>query len=99
MTDETGMILMPRGNVQDMFDIVVGSLDFGSGFLDQEQIEMLRSVAEQLGVNPMVATPYEHAKSYPHRFEPYSIWATANPLVCRFCSSDSKAAWHMDAIR
>jgi len=98
MTDETGMILMARGNVQEMFDIIVGSLDFGSGFLYEEQIQMLRAVAVQLGVNPMVATPSDRAKAYPHRFEAFGVWTNALQLACRFCSSDSKAMWHQEAV-
>jgi len=97
MSDDTGMVLMPRGNVQDMFDIIVASLDFGSGFLDWQQIEMLRAVAVLLGVDPMMATPSEHARSYPHRFETNSVWATAAPLRCRFCSQDSKHDCHVEA--
>lgn len=96
MTDETGMVLMPRGNVQEMFDIIVGSLDFGSDFLDQEQIEMLRSVAETLGLNPMAATPSKYSKSFPHAFNAYFNQVTnVTSTVCRWCGALPAEPWHL----
>lgn len=95
MTDETGMILMARGNVQEMFDIIVGSLDFGSGFLYEDQIQMLRAVAEQLGVNPMVATPSNYSKSYPHAFEAKVIPGGGEVTTwCKYCIELPDKPWH-----
>ncbi|MDG4792712.1 hypothetical protein [Micromonospora sp. WMMD1082] len=53
-----------------LFDAVCNSLDFGSGFLDTEEVEALRRLAETLGVDPMVATPSEFRAQYAHDFEP-----------------------------
>lgn len=95
MTDETGMVLMPRGNVQEMLDIIVGSLDYGSGFLDQEQIEILRAVAEMLGLDPMVATPSEYAKSYPHAFKAWISSVNGPMTTCAKCSAVAAAPCHV----
>jgi len=38
-------------------DIAIGSMDFGSGFLDNEEVEALRELAVLLGVDPWQATP------------------------------------------
>lgn len=95
MTDETGMVLMPRGNVQEMLDIIVGSLDYGSGFLDREQIEILRAVAEMLGLDPMTATPSNYAKSYPHAFQAWVSSVNGPMLTCAHCSALVDAPWHV----
>jgi hypothetical protein len=40
-----------------VFDTAVHSMDFGSGFLDDAEVEALRAAARILGVSPDVATP------------------------------------------
>jgi hypothetical protein len=40
-----------------LFDVAVSSMDFGSGFLDDEEVVSLRRAAEIIGVDPMAATP------------------------------------------
>jgi hypothetical protein len=63
-------ITMPRETAQIVFDALVHSLDFGSGFLDTPEVEALRGLAVALGVDPATATPKEFVKHYPHVFEP-----------------------------
>lgn len=43
--------------LQAVFDIAVNSMDFGSGFLEESDVVMLREVAVLLGVSPRIATP------------------------------------------
>jgi hypothetical protein len=45
-------------------------MDFGSGFLDTNEVEALRALAVTLGVDPIEGTPPEFVKHYPHPFEP-----------------------------
>jgi hypothetical protein len=47
-----------------VFDIATNSLDFGSGFLDDEEVEALRAAAVDLGVDPMEATPHDFKGQY-----------------------------------
>jgi hypothetical protein len=56
-----------------LFDIAVSSMDFGSGFLDDEEVARLREVAELLGVDPMAATPENFRCKYRghHEATPY----------------------------
>lgn len=56
-----------------LFDTAVGSMDFGSGFLDDEEVAALREVAGMLGADPMVATPGKFRCGYRghHAAEPY----------------------------
>lgn len=67
MSDE--LITIPKLSAQIVFDALVHSMDFGSGFLGTEEVEALRGLAEALGVDPVVATPAEFAKGYPHAFK------------------------------
>ena len=57
---------VPDEDVRVLFDIATNSLDFGSGFLDDEEVETLRRVAVMLGVDPKLATPY----AFEHKYEP-----------------------------
>lgn len=54
--------------VKHLFDLVVGSLNFGSGFLDSDDVILLRRVAILIGVDPAVATPETFHGQYPHEF-------------------------------
>ncbi len=58
--DET--ITVPRSLLAHLFDVAVGSMDFGSGFLDQEQQETLISVALLLGVDPLTTAVQRNNK-------------------------------------
>lgn len=50
-------VIAPLAVARIVFDTAVNSMDFGSGFLDHEEVEALRAFAVLLGVDPMVATP------------------------------------------
>lgn len=62
----TPIVQLQRDHAQRIFDALVSSLDFGSGFLGDEDVEALRALAVLLGVNPMLGTPREFASSYAH---------------------------------
>jgi len=47
-----------------VFDTAVHSMDFGSGFLDDEEVEALRAAAIVLGVDPDEATPQNFKCKY-----------------------------------
>jgi hypothetical protein len=56
-----------------VFDTAVHSMDFGSGFLDDEEVAALREVAVVLGVDPAAATPRNFTCKYRghHAAEPH----------------------------
>lgn len=62
-------IKIPFKTAQILFDALVTSLDFGSGFLDTEEVAALREVAVAIGVDPAKATPDEFQRDYPHVYE------------------------------
>ena len=51
-------------DIRILFDAAINSLDFGSGFLDNEEVEALRRVAVYLGVDPVEATPRNFIATY-----------------------------------
>lgn len=74
------ILTVPKVLVQILFDAVCNSMDFGSGFLDTEDVEALRTTAALLGVDPKVATPDAMKGNYEHDYRPsYNYgWAAAH---------------------
>lgn len=68
MADTTEIV---TEDLRALFDIGVGSMNFTSGCLDTDEVEVLRRVAAALGVDPMAGTPSEFATQYPHDFKPH----------------------------
>ncbi len=52
-----------------LFDVAVSSMDFGSGFLDDEEVAGLRQAAAVLGVDPAEATPRNFRCKYRQHHE------------------------------
>ena len=61
-------VILPFEDAQALFDMVCNSMDFGSGFLETNDVNVLRKVAVAIGVDPMVATPSEFKTQYRHTF-------------------------------
>lgn len=81
-------IAVPKALLQMVFDTAVGSMDFGSGFLGDDEVYALRDVAVLLGVDPMDATPSNYAKRMPHAINNNGVRDFAGRTVdrCRRCS-------------
>lgn len=82
-------------DLRALFDVAVGSMNFTSGFLDTEEVEVLQRAAVAIGVDPMVATPKEFATQYPHDFAPYRI----DERVCAWEGCRQPARNHPDRLR
>ena len=54
---EDDQVTIRCGDLRALLDLAVGSMDFGSGFLDNEQAEVLRKAAVVLGLDPLTVTP------------------------------------------
>jgi hypothetical protein len=76
-------ITVPTEDLRALFDIAVGSLNFVSGFLDTDEVDVLRRVAVQIGVDPMAGTPKEFALRTAHAFVPDTEGWTDGP--CKWC--------------
>jgi hypothetical protein len=55
--DDDGTVEIRRGDLQALLDLAAGSMDFGSGFWDEEQTEVARKIAALLDVDPADVTP------------------------------------------
>jgi len=76
-------------DLRALFDLAVNSMDFGSGFWEHDDTEVARRVAVVLGVDPMVATPHDARRHYPHLFVAQKAW---NGVVTDFCSHCGRRA-------
>lgn len=78
-------ITVSRKMLQLVFDTAVNSIDFSSGFLDDEEVvDGLRACAVVLGVDPMVGTP----ERFRCKFEGHHVAAhpqSAAPWRCPRC--------------
>ncbi len=54
------MITLPREVLEDLVDRIVSSMDFGSGFMDDDDVELLWKAADILGVGRWDVTPPSH---------------------------------------
>lgn len=96
MSDET--MTLPTEDVRQLFDLVVHSMDFGSGFLDSDDVTLLRRVAEHIGVDPMVATPSEFKRDYPHPFKRHKMWNGVFSDACDACGQREEHPTHAEAV-
>lgn len=102
-------IRVPLDIAKAVFDIAVNSMDFGSGFLDNAEVEQLRAFAVLIDVDPMEATPSNFRAQYPHkyidaiRYEwPDNAWERKFPVEermtvhrCRDCSKPEEDTVHV----
>lgn len=64
MPETRGEITLPMDEARKVFDTAINSMDFGSGFLDNDEVEALRKFAVRIGINPMHATPSNFWSQY-----------------------------------
>jgi hypothetical protein len=55
--EEDQEVSIRKGDLRALLDVATGSLDFASGFLDNEQVEVLRRIAPSLDIEPRTVTP------------------------------------------
>jgi len=70
-------------DVKALLDMATSSMDWGSGFLDHDEVAVLRRVAVAIGSDPIDATPNEWRSQYAHAYKPTmrSVWEPYNPLT------------------
>jgi hypothetical protein len=69
MASKVEMVTLSKDSAQRVFDALAGSMDFGSGFLESEDVLALRELAQVIGVDPSIGTPDEFKKDFPHKFK------------------------------
>lgn len=80
-------IEIDKGALQALFDLVVGSMNFGSGFYDKEEVDIIVAVARLLGVSDATAIPDDMKTTYPQ------LWHQDCELLWR-CGASQDAAIH-----
>lgn len=88
VNDDREMVTLPREALRALFDLVVNSMDFGSGFWEAADTDVARAVAAVLGIDPMEATPYDHRKNYEHTHVPAGWMNRGTVYRCKWCSLD-----------
>jgi hypothetical protein len=71
MASEVETVTMSKDSAQRVFDALSNSMDFGSGFLESEDVLALRELARVIGVDPSIGTPDEFKRDFPHAFESF----------------------------
>lgn len=90
----TNPISVPREDLRALFDVAVGSMNFTSGFLDTDEVNMLRRVAILIAVDPMNATPSEFRRQYKHSFKAYVDARHGPTKTCYWCSQPADVSVH-----
>ena len=90
MTD-TDPVTLTVEQVRAVLDLITGTLDYGSGFLCDEDVVLVRSVAAAIGVDPNNVTPYNYVCKYnndakPHRLTTRSYGNLGGPGGERWCT-------------
>lgn len=80
----TGTVTIDCEVLRAVFDTAVHSMDFGSGFLDDEEVQALRACAIVLGVEPRIATPRNFVCKYEHGGE-HDAKPSGTGLWCSRC--------------
>jgi hypothetical protein len=62
-------LMVARKDLQAIFDIAVQGEGMFSGWWGTEEVVAARKIAVLLGVDPIIATPRNFARNYPHSFK------------------------------
>ncbi|MHB8490615.1 MAG: hypothetical protein ACYDA6_00150 [Solirubrobacteraceae bacterium] len=88
--DEDDEITIRRGDLRALLDLATSSMDFGSGFWDNEQVEIARKIAGVLGVDPLIVTPPNFTFDYvckakgQHKWRAVD-WRNSVKWICEIC--------------
>lgn len=78
-------------DLRALFDVIHGTMDFGSGFFDTDDVDLFRRIALMIGVDPKVATPDTFARQFVHDLEATKdrlgrlIRNTRGEMMCAVC--------------
>lgn len=80
MSIET-FLYIRREDLQALLDVATGSMNYSSGFLDNAEVDVLRRVAVELGLDPIEFTPSNFVGSYAHDFKAHERRSD----ICHWC--------------
>lgn len=93
MSDDTTIIQTEL--LKGLFDLAVNSMDFGSGFWDDEDVAIGRAVAVLIGIDPINGTPRTYAERYEHTYDREEHWRKDGTHYCGFCMKQEEADIHV----
>lgn len=91
---EPEMVTLTREQLRLIFDLAVGSMDFGSGFWYEEDVMAARAVAKILGVDPGEGTPTNFRSEFNHPLDGPDFRG-----LCRVCLEPPDHASHTGGKR
>lgn len=91
MSDLTRPVV-PDEDVRALLHMIATSMDFGSGFLDTEEVVVLRRVAHLVGMDPAAVTP----RNMPHAFVPREHLPEPESEPCARCYERKDRPVHTD---
>lgn len=90
--DEDEILVIRKGDLRALLDLATGSLDFGSGFWDEEQTEIAWKAADLLDVEREKVTPRNMYRLLPHRHD-WKLWTWDRydqvHWTCTYCGRDN----------
>lgn len=98
-------LVLETETVKKLFDIICSSMDWGSGFLETDEVKILREIAVVLGVDPMSATPEGQHRYFKHEYVEFSrldhphvtsneTWGAWYADLCKWCRQSDDADCH-----
>jgi hypothetical protein len=78
---ERDMIVLKFEEAQRLFDLAIQMDTMCSGYMETDDVELMRALAIRLGVDPKEATPSQFAGKYPHDFRPIPAKSTGVQLA------------------
>lgn len=61
-------VTLTHEDAQRIFDLALGMDQACSGYMESEDVALMRRLAVAIGVDPAAATPDEFASQYPHAY-------------------------------
>lgn len=83
--DEDEEVLIRKGDLRAIMDVATGSMDFGSGFLDNEQVEALHVGAVILGIDKIIVTPSNFVCQYAGHHDWTPVTWGGGGYACKIC--------------
>src|SRR4051812_17657551 len=83
--DEDELIEVRKGDLRALLDVATTSMDFGSGFLNDEEVEIIWKISDVLGVDKKLTTPdnYRCKLAHGHEYK-WETWQ-GGLWYCKFC--------------
>lgn len=97
MKNKVITVIVQRETLAVLVDTITGSLDYGSGFLDIEDVQALWDAALTLDIPLMDVTPSEFRHLLPHPMARHS-WESETVRRCSICGKDVDFECHSPIV-